>query len=175
MQWGNGLAAVPIGIAVLVALRRGAAASTDPDATPVRRALAASLTLFAAGGALSLLIAGSNTVVPAHYHGSIVGVTLALMGLSYHLLPRLGFGTPAGRMARVQPWIYGGGQLLHIGGLAVSGALGIQRKTAGAAQGLDSLAAKLSMGVMGIGGLLAVIGGILFVLVVIGAFSRRRA
>jgi hypothetical protein len=65
------------------------------------------------------------------------------------------------------------GQLLHIGGLAASGALGIQRKTAGAAQGLDSLAAKLSMGVMGIGGLLAVIGGILFVLVVIGAFARR--
>jgi hypothetical protein len=29
------------------------------------------------------------------------------------------------------------------------------------------------MGVMGIGGLLAVIGGILFVLVVIGAFRRR--
>jgi heme/copper-type cytochrome/quinol oxidase subunit 1 len=147
----------------------------DPQTAPLRRALTASLTLFAAGGILSLLIAGSNTIVPAHYHGSIVGVTLALMGLTYHLLPRLGFGTPSGRTARVQPWIYGGGQLLHIGGLALSGALGIQRKTAGAAQGLDSLAAKLSMGVMGIGGLLAVIGGILFVLVVIGAFSRRAA
>jgi heme/copper-type cytochrome/quinol oxidase subunit 1 len=175
MQWGNGLAAIPIGIAVLVALVRGPAGHTGNETIPIRRALAASLTLFAAGGVLSLLIAGSNTIVPAHYHGSIVGVTLALMGLSYHLLPRLGFGTPTGRMARVQPWIYGGGQLLHIGGLAVSGALGIQRKTAGAAQGLDSLAAKVSMGVMGIGGLLAVIGGILFVLVVIGAFSRRRA
>ena len=175
MQWGNGLAAVPIGLAVLVALVRGPAGPADPKTVPLRRALTASLTLFAAGGILSLLIAGSNTIVPAHYHGSIVGVTLALMGLTYHLLPRLGFGAPAGRTARMQPWIYGGGQLLHIGGLALSGALGIQRKTAGAAQGLDSLAAKLSMGVMGIGGLLAVIGGILFVLVVIGAFSRRAA
>ena len=173
MQWGNGLGAVPIGLAVLVALLRGRTGLAGPEAVPIRRALAASLTLFAAGGILSLLISGSNTLVPAHYHGSIVGVTLALMGLSYHLLPRLGFGTPAGRTARIQPWIYGGGQLLHIGGLALSGALGIQRKTAGAAQGLDSLAAKLSMGVMGIGGLLAVIGGILFVLGVIGAFSRR--
>jgi heme/copper-type cytochrome/quinol oxidase subunit 1 len=177
MQWGNGLAAVPIGLAVMIALARSRARDLTPERgpemVPVRRALAASLTLFAAGGVLSLLIAGSNTIVPAHYHGSIVGVTLALMGLSYHLLPRLGFGTPTRRMARVQPWIYGGGQLLHIGGLAVSGALGIQRKTAGAAQGLDSLAAKVSMGVMGIGGLLAVIGGILFVLVVIGAFRRR--
>jgi heme/copper-type cytochrome/quinol oxidase subunit 1 len=174
MQWGNGLAAVPIGLAVLVALLRGSAKAADAETVPTRRALAASLTLFAAGGLLSLLIAGSNTLVPAHYHGSIVGVTLALMGLTYHLLPSLGFGAPGGRMARTQPWIYGGGQLLHIGGLAVSGALGIQRKTAGAAQGLDSLAAKISMGVMGIGGLLAVIGGILFVLVVIGAVSRRR-
>jgi cytochrome c oxidase subunit I len=174
MQWGNGLAAVPIGLAVLVALLRARATEADAETVPTRRALAASLTLFAAGGLLSLLIAGSNTLVPAHYHGSIVGVTLALMGLTYHLLPSLGFGAPGGRMARTQPWIYGGGQLLHIGGLAVSGALGIQRKTAGAAQGLDSLAAKISMGVMGIGGLLAVIGGILFVLVVIGAVSRRR-
>jgi heme/copper-type cytochrome/quinol oxidase subunit 1 len=140
---------------------------------PVRRALSASLTLFAAGGVLAVLIAGSNTIVPAHYHGSIVGVTLALMGLTYHLLPRLGFGRPEGLTARIQPWIYGVGQLLHIGGLALSGALGIQRKTAGAAQGLDSLAAKGAMGVMGIGGLLAVIGGILFVLVVIGALRRR--
>jgi hypothetical protein len=175
MQWGNGLAAVPIGLALLIALARGADSVTGLARLPVRRALAASLTLFAAGGLLAVLIAGSNTIVPAHYHGSIVGITLALMGLTYHLLPRLGFGRPGGRTARVQPWIYGVGQLLHIGGLAASGAMGIQRKTAGAAQGLDSLAAKAAMGVMGIGGLLAVIGGILFVLVVIGALRRRSA
>jgi heme/copper-type cytochrome/quinol oxidase subunit 1 len=100
-------------------------------------------------------------------------VTLALMGLTYHLLPTLGLGRPTGWMARSQPWIYGGGQLLHIGGLAVSGAMGIQRKTAGAAQGLDTWQAKASMGVMGIGGLLAVIGGVLFVLVVLRAFADR--
>jgi heme/copper-type cytochrome/quinol oxidase subunit 1 len=173
MQWGNGLAAVPVGLGLLIALVRGRGGATAPAAVPVRRALAASLTLFAAGGGLSMLISGSNTLVPAHYHGSIVGVTLALMGLTYLVLPRLGLQAPSGRMARLQPWIYGGGQLLHIGGLAVSGALGIQRKTAGAAQGLDGLTAKAAMGVMGLGGLLAVIGGILFVLVVIGAWRRR--
>ena len=145
MQWGNGLAAVPIGLAVLIALVRGGTGlepASGPESVPIRRALAASLTLFAAGGVLALLISGVNTIIPAHYHGSIVGVTLALMGLTYHLLPQLGLGTPRRRMARIQPWIYGGGQLLHIGGLAVSGAMGIQRKTAGAAQGLDSLAGQ---------------------------------
>ncbi len=173
MQWGNGLAAVPIGLALLVALVRAPRGEIPIADLPMYRALAASLTLFVAGGTLGVLIAGSNTVVPAHYHGSIVGVTLALMGLTYYLLPRLGLGRPQGRMARWQPWVYGVGQLLHIGGLAASGAMGIARKTAGAAQGLDGIAPKVAMGVMGLGGLLAVIGGILFVLVVIGAYARR--
>jgi heme/copper-type cytochrome/quinol oxidase subunit 1 len=75
-------------------------------------------------------------------------------------------------MVKLQPWIYGIGQLLHIIGLAASGLLGIQRKTAGTAQGLESVWAKVSMGVMGIGGLLAVIGGILFVWIMLRAFMR---
>ena len=128
--------------------------------------------LFAAGGLLGASIAGVNTIIPAHYHGSIVGVTLALMGLTYHLLPQLGFGAAEGRMARWQPGVYAAGQVLHVSGLAASGALGIQRKTAGAAQGLEGVA-KAFMGLMGLGGLLAVIGGILFVLVVLRAAVRR--
>jgi cytochrome c oxidase subunit I len=49
--------------------------------------------------------------------------------------------------------------------------MGIQRKTAGAVQGLDSLSAKAAMGVMGLGGLLAVIGGMLFVYVMLQALG----
>ena len=130
--------------------------------------------LFFAGGFIALLISGINTIIPAHYHGSIVGVTLALMGLAYMLLPRLGYAPVRGRLADYQPWIYGLGQLLHIGGLAASGAMGIQRKTAGAAQGLDNLWAKAAMGVMGLGGLLAVVGGILFVWIMLRAFIQGR-
>jgi hypothetical protein len=175
MQWGNGLAAVPVGLLVMSALLRARADPLPEARKPAHRALIWSLALFFAGGALGVLIAGVNTIIPAHYHGSIVGVTLALMGLTYHLLPELGFGRPDGRMARVQPMVYGIGQLVHIGGLAASGALGIQRKTAGAAQGLEGIWAKAFMGIMGLGGLLAVIGGILFVLVVLRAFLRRTA
>lgn len=172
MQYGNGLAVVPVGLILLVGLLRRVRKSGAAMAPPYR-ALLASLVLFGAGGLLGSIIAGVNTVIPAHYHGSIVGVTLALMGLTYVLLPKLGFAAPRGRMARLQPVIYATGQLLHIGGLAVSGAMGIQRKTAGSAQGLEGIYAKTAMGVMGLGGLLAVIGGILFVLVVIRAFLRR--
>ena len=173
MQWGNGLAAVPIGLVLVAALLRDRSVRA-PDQRPLRRALGASLVMFAVGGLVGWAISGVNTIIPAHYHGSIVGVTLALMGLTYHLLPRLGLGTPPPRLAAVQPVIYAAGQLLHVGGLAASGAMGIQRKTAGAAQGLDSLGAKAAMGVMGLGGLLAVVGGILFVVAVIAAVRSRR-
>ncbi len=173
MQFGNGLAAVPLGLLLVAALVRRRDTAPDPALRPQSRALTASLALFGAGGLLAVAISGINTIIPAHYHGSIVGVTLALMGLTYHLLPTLGLARPRGWMANSQPWIYAVGQLLHIGGLAASGAMGIQRKTAGAAQGLDTWQAKAAMGVMGIGGLLAIIGGILFVLVVIRAFANR--
>ncbi len=123
--------------------------------------------LFGAGGLIGLAISGSNVKIPAHYHGSIVGVTLALMGLVYHLLPRMGFAQPAGRLAAWQPALYGGGQLLHIAGLLWSGGYGVQRKVAGAEQVLRTPEQVLGMGLMGLGGLLAVAGGILFAVVVL--------
>ncbi|MEN8167294.1 MAG: cbb3-type cytochrome c oxidase subunit I [Pseudomonadota bacterium] len=172
MQFGGGIAAIPIGLLVLLGLLQ--AGKADEMGRPLRRSLWMSLLLFFAGGFIALLISGINTIIPAHYHGSIVGVTLALMGLAYLLLPRLGYAPVRGRLADLQPWIYGFGQLLHITGLAVSGAMGIQRKTAGAAQGLESLSAKVAMGVMGLGGLLAVIGGILFVWIMLRAFWQGR-
>jgi heme/copper-type cytochrome/quinol oxidase subunit 1 len=133
--------------------------------------------LFAVGGILAYMIQGTNVVIPAHYHGSIVGVTLAFMGLTYVLLPQLGFGVAKGPMARWQPYVYGGGQLLHILGLAWSGGYGIQRKVAGAEQMLASLPQKLGMGLMGLGGVIAIIGGLMFVLVcwraMAGSASRR--
>ena len=170
MQFGGGIAAIPIGLALLVALWRGP--KVERSVLALRRALWTSLLLFGIGGLIGALIGGVNTVIPAHYHGSIVGVTLAFMGLSYHLLPSFGFPRIPWRLARVQPLVYAAGQLLHVTGLAVSGAMGIQRKTAGAAQGLDRLPEILAMGVMGIGGLLAVAGGVLFVVAVLTAVWR---
>ena len=112
------------------------------------------------------MISGSNVTVPAHYHGSIVAVTLAFMGLTYLLLPQMGFANPAGRMASLQPVIYGTGQLMHVLGLAWSGGYGVQRKTAGAAQGLDSIQEIAGMGLMGLGGLIAIVGGVLYLVIV---------
>ncbi|HFD79215.1 MAG TPA: cytochrome C oxidase subunit I [Gammaproteobacteria bacterium] len=172
MEFG-GLAAIPLGAAAVYGLLR-ATRTLTPGLRPVRAALLASMLLFTTGGILGFMIRGVNVVIPAHYHGSIVGVTLAFMGLSYYLLPRLGYAQPAVRLATVQPWIYGGGQLLHIAGLAWSGGYGVQRKTAGLAQGLDSLEKIIGMGMMGLGGLIAIVGGLLFVVVALGAMWRGR-
>ena len=141
--------------------------------SPAKSAFLASFVLFATGGVLAYLIRGVNVVIPAHYHGSIVGITLAFMGLTYVLLPRLGFGEANGKMALWQPYVYGAGQLMHVLGLAVSGGYGVQRKVAGAEQDLTTLPQKIGMGVMGLGGTIAIVGGLMFVLVCLKAMMRR--
>ncbi|MGB7540871.1 MAG: cbb3-type cytochrome c oxidase subunit I [Burkholderiales bacterium] len=172
MRFGGGLAILPVGLAVLIGLAR---ASPGTAATrPLRAALISSLALFALGGLIGFMIRGSDVRIPAHYHGSIVGVTLALMGLAYALLPRLGFGAPQGRLATLQPYLYGGGQLVHIIGLVWSGGYGVQRKVAGSEQVLKSAQEVAGMGLMGLGGLVAVAGGVLFLIVVIRALLERR-
>ena len=145
--------------------------------SPARSALLASLLLFGTGGVLAFMIRGVNVVVPAHYHGSIVGVTLAFMGLTYVLLPSLGYAVPAqgwARWVRWQPWVYGGGQLMHVLGLAWSGGYGVQRKVAGAEQVLRTTGEQIGMGMMGLGGLIAVLGGIMFVVACLQAMWPRR-
>ena len=149
-------------------------ATRKTPAHAAKSAFIASFSLFAVGGVLAYMIQGVNVVIPAHYHGSTVGVTLAFMGLAYVLLPQLGFGKVEGRMARWQPYVYGGGQLIHVLGLAWSGGYGVQRKVAGAEQALTTLPQKIGMGMMGAGGLIAVIGGIMFVLVCLKLMARRQ-
>ena len=173
MRVGGGLAILPVALAVAIALARQPRGSVGAPARPLRAALLTSMALFAAGGLIGLAIDGSNVKIPAHYHGSIVGVTLALMGVVYHLLPRLGYGAPRGRLAVSQPYLYGVGQLMHIGGLMWSGGYGVQRKVAGAEQVLRSPGEVFGMGLMGAGGAVAIAGGLLFVVVVARAMRHR--
>jgi heme/copper-type cytochrome/quinol oxidase subunit 1 len=158
----------------LAPMQRPRRAALAPEQRPLRAALLASMLLFVAGGVIGLSIAGSNVKIPAHYHGCIVGVTLALMGLTYHLLPLLGAAAPAGRLAVAQPWLYGSGQLMHIVGLVWSGGYGVPRKVAGAEQVLRGAGEIAGMGLMGLGGLLAIAGGLLFVVVVLRCLRAGR-
>ncbi len=171
MRWG-GLMTLPLGIAIVVGFVYRH--SVPAHLQPLRAALLCSMTLFAAGGFLGFLIKGSNTMIPAHYHGSIVGVTLAFMGVVYYLLPRFGFAIRQRRILYLQPYIFAGGQLMHITGLALSGGYGVQRKVAGAEQMLSGFHETLGMGMMGMGGLLAAVGGLCFLIIAISALLGDR-
>ena len=172
MRWGGSLATLPLALAVIAALLRYG--GHTPEEALARSALQCSVFLFGIGGLIGFLISGSNVTIPAHYHGSIVGVTLAMMGVCYLLLPRLGYPLRETKMAIWQPVVYAGGQLLHVAGLVWSGGYGVQRKVAGAQQGLDSIERVLGMGLMGLGGLISSIGGLLFLIIVLRALTGTK-
>jgi cytochrome c oxidase subunit 1 len=170
MKYG-GLSSLPLGLAVFASLWK--ADRPQGEGRYLRSALLSSMVLFLVGGVLGFMIAGLDIVIPAHYHGSTVGVTIAFMGLCYYLLPRLGFGELPPRLTFWQPIIYCSGQVLHILGLAWTGGYGVQRKTAGLAQGLDRFSEVAGMGLMGLGGLISVIGGLLFLVVAYKSIRNR--
>ncbi len=160
MRVGGSFAAVPVGLATLYGMLSSERSATT---SPQRASLLTSLVLFAFGGGISLLIKDSNTIITAHYHGTGGAISLAFMGLTFHLLPRLGYRTPDLKQATLMAYVYGLGQMLHIIGLLWSGGYGVQRKVAG---GLHGFAQTAGMGLMGLGGLIAVVGGIMFLVVV---------
>ncbi|MFC1602497.1 cbb3-type cytochrome c oxidase subunit I [Pseudomonadota bacterium] len=172
MKFGGGLAALPIGLIVIASLLKADKAADVYKAE--RSALIFSILLFGSGGIIGFMITGSNVRVPAHYHGSIIGVTMAFMGITYYLLPRLGFRKPMGKWALRQPAIYGTGQLIWVFAMAYTGGHGVQRKTAGAAQGLKTLDEHIAMGLMGIGGVVAITGGIIYLVVVYKAMRPEK-
>jgi hypothetical protein len=167
MKYGGAIAAVPIGLAVTLSVleRWRPAEGFEVE----RNALLFSILLFGAGGIIGFMISGSTVTVPAHYHGSIVGITIAFMGITYHLLPQLGFRKLDSRAARWQPGIYGCGQLMHIVGLAWSGGYNVARKSTEVEHGIEQ---TLGLGLMGFGGLVSIIGGVMFLVLVYLAMKR---
>lgn len=136
--------------------------------------LVCSVVLFLYGGFLGELIRAQNTVIPAHYHGAIGGITLAFTGIAFLLLPRFGYRGVAGwRLAYWQPYVYFIGMMMHVSGLAYSGGYGVLRKTPGVVADIP-MDVKLALGCMVIGGGVAIIGGLMFVIVMGRGVLRER-
>mgnify|MGYP001579560434 CR=1 FL=1 len=142
---------------------------------PAFLALALSVAVFAVGGILGLFVDGADTRTPAHYHGVIGGINLALMGVFLGVaLPAAGRAPRARRLLALQIWLYGAGQAIASLGLFWAGGHGAPRKAPAVdAQGLVELGAKLGLYLNGFGALIAVMGGILFIVTVAGALLRR--
>ncbi|MDP6421164.1 MAG: hypothetical protein QF672_07515, partial [SAR202 cluster bacterium] len=88
--------------------------------------------------------------------------TVAFMGVAYWLLPSLKLKLCLPRLARLQPLLYGGGLLMLIAGLFWASNYGGQRKASEAFAQHSNVVGP--MGLFGLGALLAVAGGVSFVL-----------
>lgn len=162
MRWGLGPATGVFVIAVLWAV---ATKTKRPWSSPGFSSLVLSVFVFLIGGAIALTMNGVNTKIPAHYHCVIGAVTIAFMGLFYEIVPiKLGRAIYGRRMAIVQPYLYTAGIILFAAGLYLAGSHGVARKTYGGAQNLNTMGKYIGMSIMGVGGLVAIAGGITFVL-----------
>ncbi|NQW01652.1 MAG: cbb3-type cytochrome c oxidase subunit I [Rhodospirillales bacterium] len=131
---------------------------------PALLSLFLSVAVFGIGGVLGLFVDGADTRTPAHYHGVIGGVNIAFIGLFFcFLFPVLNAPIRSIRSVRILLWSYALGQTLHSLGLFLAGGYGAPRKTAGDAQGMEALGAEIGLYMMGVGALVAVIGGIMFI------------
>ena len=131
---------------------------------------------------LNLII--HNTIyVPGHFHATVViGTTLAFMGLTYFLIPTLFrrevmFPT----IAKWQPWVFGLGMMSFALFMMGAGTLGVPRRHwdmtfAGNVLGYEFPGtAYLMMGIMAISGVVAFIGGGMYLLVTVSSvFLGRR-
>lgn len=165
LQYALGPAPAVVALFGLISLRKHRRAGEKlPWRDPGFLCLALSPLVFAMGGVFGLFVDGADTRTPGHYHAIIAGLTLAFIGMFYSVfLPLLGRRPKAGKLLFATIWCFFIGQSTAAVGLFIAGDYGTARKVAGAAQDLSALAAKIGMGLNGAGGLLAVIGGALFV------------
>ena len=133
-----------------------------------------SIGLFSLGGILGLFIGESSTLITAHYHGSIVAVTMAFMAMTYYWLPQFGFASPNLKWARIQVYAYAIGQFVHIVGLAWGGGHGMKRKVVGTTQDIGVQAFITPQELGGLGGVVAVLSGVLFAVVVLPVLIKGR-
>jgi hypothetical protein len=137
---------------------------------------AASAALTVTGFLIGAAIRSSTTMIPAHYHASIGAVTVAFMAVTYLLLKPVGLPLPSLRLQRLIPWqlgLFGVGQVIFALGFGWGGLHGLGRKTYGAEQHLRTVGEWVGIGVMGAGGLIAVAGGLLFLLIALCAGRPR--
>jgi cytochrome c oxidase subunit 1 len=151
-----------------------------PWGEPGFSALVVSMVLFGFLGGVSGVIQGMmqlnmmihNTIrVVGHFHATVVGgTTVAFMGLTYYIIPLIMRRDIISKgLARIQPYVYGSGLFLLIVGMMLSGDMGVPRRswdiyaTGGAFTTQFPAFTDVTLAMLGIGAIVAVIGGAMFV------------
>ena len=135
---------------------------------------AASTGLALFGLVLGACIRSSTTLVPAHYHASLGAVTVAFMTAAYFICDRLrsddrktALADRIWHRAKWQLTVFGAGQTVFVLGFAIGGAYGLGRKAYAAEQHVRTSGEVTGLIVMGIGGLVAVAGGLWFLFLIL--------
>jgi cytochrome c oxidase subunit I len=121
------------------------------------------------------IIAHNTLRIPGHFHATVVsGTAMAFMGVTYYLIPLIFrkkvafFG-----LAKIQPYLFSLGMLIFSMALTFAGTFGAPRRHwdmtfTGAPFDLQfHPAVDLMMGVAAIGGLLAALGGGIYILITV--------
>lgn len=138
--------------------------------------LSASISLTLVGFVLGAMIRGSNTMIPAHYHAAIGAVTVSFMTIGLLLLEPLGYPLKNARLKKLvrwQPALFGFGQVVFAIGFGMAGTKGMARKAYGAEQQILGLVDWIGLATMGVGGLIAIAGGLLFLSAIVAAVAPR--
>ena len=157
-----------------------------PWGNPVFSGMFISLIGFGFLGGISGVMMGTeqlnmiihNTVyVPGHFHATVVvGTTLSFMALTYFLIPvlfRREMINPG--LARLQPYMFGLSMYFFCLVMMAAGTLGVSRRHwdmsfGGAAMAYEwPGAAYLMMGLVGIAGVAAILGGAIFIYITVGS------
>ncbi|MBI2073668.1 MAG: cbb3-type cytochrome c oxidase subunit I, partial [Gemmatimonadetes bacterium] len=121
------------------------------------------------------IIAHNTLRVPGHFHATVVaGTALAFMGLTYYVIPLIFKKQVAfWPLAKIQPYLFALGMLVFSVAMTFAGTFGVPRRhydisfTQAPFDVEFSPAVDLVMGIMAIGGLLAAVGGGIYILVTV--------
>ena len=121
------------------------------------------------------IIAHNTLRIPGHFHATVVsGTAMAFMGLTYYVVPLIFRKKVAfWGMAKWQPYIFAGGMVVFSLAMTFAGTFGVPRRTwdISYSQAPFDLqftpAVDLIIGVMAIGGLVAAIGGAMYIVITV--------
>lgn len=157
-----------------------------PWGNPVISGMFLSLIGFGFIGGISGVVMGTeqiniimhNTIyVPGHFHATVViGTTLAIMSLTYFLIPVLFWRhVMLAGLVKWQPYLFGIGMIVFTLGVMGAGTLGVLRRHwdmafTDAMIGFDYPASAYTfMGIVGISGVAVVLGGAIYILVTVSS------
>ena len=129
------------------------------------------------------IIAHNTLRIPGHFHATVVsGTAMAFMGITYYVIPLIFRREIAFyRLAKIQPYLFAIGMLIFSMAMTFAGTFGVPRRhwDIGFSQALFqpgfSPAVNLIIGVMAVGGLIAIVGGAIYIVVtVVSVFFGKK-